>query len=66
MSTIDEGKDFLEIWAQTKRSIGLVIWQAFADLDLGPKQVVLMMELARTEPTSQAELARATMTPAES
>ncbi len=62
MSTIDGGKDFLDIWAQAKRSIGLVIWQAFADLDLGPKQVVLMMELARTEPTSQAELARATMT----
>jgi DNA-binding MarR family transcriptional regulator len=62
MSTIDEGKEFLEIFARAKRSLGLVVWQAFAPLDVGPKQVTLMRELAKVDAISQADLARATMT----
>src|SRR5450432_3929797 len=61
MSTIDDGAEFLEIFAQTKRSIGLVVWQAFAPLEIGPKQVVLMRELAKTNAMSQANLARVSM-----
>jgi DNA-binding MarR family transcriptional regulator len=61
MSTIDEGIEFLEIFAQAKRSLGLVVWQAFAPLDIGPKQVFLMRELAKAGTISQADLARATM-----
>jgi DNA-binding MarR family transcriptional regulator len=62
MSTIDEGKEFLETFARAKRSLGLVVWQAFAPLDVGPKQVNLMRELAKVDSISQANLARATMT----
>jgi DNA-binding MarR family transcriptional regulator len=62
MSTIDEGKEFLETFARAKRSLGLVVWQAFASLDIGPKQVTLMRELAKVDSISQADLARATMT----
>jgi DNA-binding MarR family transcriptional regulator len=62
MSTIDEGKEFLETFARAKRSLGLVVWQAFAPLDVGPKQVNLMRELAKVDSISQADLARATMT----
>ncbi|MEO8877439.1 MAG: MarR family transcriptional regulator [Polyangiaceae bacterium] len=61
MSTIDDGTEFLEAFARTKRSIGLVVWQAFADLELGPKQVTLMRELAKANSMSQADLARASM-----
>jgi len=61
MSTIDEGKEFLDIFAQAKRSLGLVVWQAFAPLDIGPKQVFLMRELAKADAMSQADLARATL-----
>jgi DNA-binding MarR family transcriptional regulator len=61
MSTIDEGKEFLDIFAQAKRSLGLVVWQAFAPLDIGPKQVSLMRELAKADAMSQADLARATL-----
>jgi len=61
MSTIDEATEFLEIFARTKRSIGLVVWKAFAPLEIGPKQVVLMREIAKTTAISQAQLARASM-----
>ncbi|MGH7284540.1 MAG: MarR family winged helix-turn-helix transcriptional regulator [Polyangiaceae bacterium] len=62
MSTIDQATEFLETFARTKRSLGLVVWQAYAPLDIGPKQVLLMRELAEAGSLSQAELARATMT----
>jgi DNA-binding MarR family transcriptional regulator len=56
------GKRFFELHIEVHRLVGLVALRKMAPLGLGRAQVALLRELGRTGPTTQAALARATVT----
>jgi len=49
---------FLERFVAVKRAMSLAGWRALAGLKMGPGQVRLMREIARSAPVPQGELAR--------